>query len=78
MTERLLKLILNTHIPFCLMNTDKFNTADMISFKHPDNNSGVSRNMLINVRLALSSLPYPSCPNWLAELYEQDKVTIRS
>ena len=36
MTERLLKAILNTHIPFCLMNTDKFNTADIVKFKHPE------------------------------------------
>ena len=36
MTYRLLKAILNTHIPFCLMNTDKFNTAGIVSFKHPD------------------------------------------
>ena len=28
MTERLLKAILITHIPFCLINTDKFNTAE--------------------------------------------------
>ena len=36
MTERLLKAILNTHIPFCIMNTDKFNTADIVKFKHPE------------------------------------------
>ena len=28
MTERLLKAFLNTYIPFCLMNTDKFTTAE--------------------------------------------------
>ena len=36
MSERLLKAILNTHIPFCFMNTDKFNTADIVKFKYPE------------------------------------------